>query len=750
MADLTWSIEKIVDCKGNDITSGGWVTVTPTNGVGDTHASISVEPSTMYNDCETATITISTGTGEKKYVTINRCNPQCDCNAIEFNPLSEEQIGIIGENGGTVPVATYTMKFGCNDAYMGIVNTKSGCDYNITNGTVYAIIGKNPSTTSEREFEYYVTYNGERCNGDDGKTTYKGNFEQDKSVDPCENEDCNSVSISPQEKWVDYTGETVTVTINASDCWEVREEHDSFGGMIESVTFNKDMTESYIKISKNNTTSEDPREGHVKYTFVNTVDGRVCDDSSNALITISQYVNPNPPVSCDDCGIIDLNSLTAYTLEASYPASAGGSKMIGKFNIDSDCDSAKFWFAANPGTPSDIINTNKANQIFASVSRGVVTVLANYAPNGGSGGIINDNDSTNKRSQPILCGVLPDRTRPCLTIPIEQKGKSVTPTVNCKIDYSSIVFKCVDDTQTIVFNVKKSSSSSSCQQLTLVYSIEGTEYSGELYVSKSMYEGIPIEVQLEPNDYTIYCYNKDDETNSYRANIHVDSCQQPNIVTARLVLRADNNSYIYIIDNLSVYFKSDDNDIKKINLRKDKWYGYIPDEHAATNISLGCMEQCSSEDGYCITLQTEMFPYIYQDVEINLDELNINSQGILGYDLFVQEYCRDFSACGCSESAGCPRRQVKRQTDSIATPGVNWYEGHTMTTPYSYMTFTSDITSPRTMYKHLNNNYDGDKYRCRINFQLTGLNEEYFHTIDDPETTGYDTIILLNMYAQER
>jgi hypothetical protein len=266
-----------------------------------------------------------------------------------------------------------------------------------------------------------------------------------------------------------------------------------------------------------------------------------------------------------------------------------------------------------------------------------------------------------------------------------------------------------------------------------------------------MYEGIPIEVQLEPNDYTIYCYNKDDETNSYRANIHVDSCQQPNIVTARLVLRADNDSYIYIIDNLSVYFKSDDNDVKKINLRKDKWYGYIPDDHAATNISLGCMEQCLSEDGYCITLQTEMFPYIYQDVEINLDELNINSKRILGYDLFVQEYCRDFSACGCSESSGCPRRQVKRQTDSSGipiTPGVNWYEGHTMTAPYSYMTFTSDITSPRTMYKHLNNNYDDDKYRCRINFQLTGLKEEDFHKIDDPETTGYDTIILLNMYAQ--
>ncbi len=40
MADLNWSIEKIVDCKGNDITTGGWVTISPMQGVGNTHASI--------------------------------------------------------------------------------------------------------------------------------------------------------------------------------------------------------------------------------------------------------------------------------------------------------------------------------------------------------------------------------------------------------------------------------------------------------------------------------------------------------------------------------------------------------------------------------------------------------------------------------------------------------------------------------------------------------------------------------------
>ena len=111
---LKWSIENIIDCDGNDITTGSWVSINPMEGFGDTHASVSITPSEKYNDCQTATVTILTGTGDKKYVTINRCNPECNCDAIKFFPI--ELKNNIPASGGTVQVASYEMKYDCSDA----------------------------------------------------------------------------------------------------------------------------------------------------------------------------------------------------------------------------------------------------------------------------------------------------------------------------------------------------------------------------------------------------------------------------------------------------------------------------------------------------------------------------------------------------------------------------------------------------------------------------------------------------------
>ena len=495
MADLNWSIEKIVDCKGNDITTGGWVTISPMQGVGNTHASISVQPSEKYNDCETATVTISTGTGEKKYVTINRCNPQCNCDAIDFRP--EVNIIPIGEDGGTVKVATYTMKYDCTDAYIGIVNTKSGCDYNIVNGTVYAVVGKNPSTTSDREFEYYVTYNGEKCNGGSQGGTYKGNFSQNRSIDKCEKEnDCdNDISLDPEDFYVDYQGEIKTISINASDCWEVRAQDVSYSDVIESITFNNDGTESYIKFLRNNTTSEDYIEGLVKYFFTNTVTGKECEKS----ITYSQYPNPNPPVDCDNCGVVYSDTLTVYN-PIPYAYTDGGTKALAAFTVDSNCQKLSFWFAANPGS---IIDQNKANKITTAQSVNKITVLANYSPNGGSGSVINDNQTTAERSQEILCGVK-GSSYPCLTIKLTQSGKPDTPIhVDCECRISS--FESISNvdsngTPTIrIFNLKDNglctSPTGGYVKYVFTGSYEGTTMVGCQYAALKTSAGLTIVVK---------------------------------------------------------------------------------------------------------------------------------------------------------------------------------------------------------------------------------------------------------------
>ena len=757
MANLTWSIEKIIDCKGNDITSGGWVTITPTNGVGDTHASITVEPSTRYNDCETATITIATGTGEKKYVTVNRCNPQCDCNAIEFNPLEAETIGTIGEDGGTVKIANYSMKYGCTDAYMGIVNTKSGCDYNITNGEVYAIIGKNPSTTSDREFEYYVTYNGERCYGDGtgGGGTYKGNFEQEKSTDPCEAEDCNSVSIDPEEKWVDYTGETVTVTINASDCWEVRETHDTFGGMIESVTFNKDMTESYIKISRNNTTSEDEREGHVKYTFINTVDGRICDDSSNGLITISQYPNPNPPTSCGDCSIINAESLVVHELDASP---SYGTKTLAEFDLNIDCPDVSFNFVADRGNPSDIIIPANANRIVASQNGNTVEIKANC---GLSNGIINENTAAYERTQNIYCSIGTDPTY-CLTIPISQYGKSAPPT-SCELVVDKIIAECIDKEQYISFVVRKNSAA--CPRQILEYSIDNTSITGTIYVdynySSEISIKLPEDKELEPGDYTVNWHNRYNDANAGSGTVNMPSCSEE--ITIRFEINVKEGSsvvseakdYLYHIDSLACFLVDKGNDNNKIffpinpygwsgltddssDLGSDQQNRYfeIPEKMIVLRNCRQYIPNFGNDypmlhvinlpyGGDYLTYDDKKFAHIVklvQDVTINPDDFHITDGHMSGYRFYLAEI-RHFAECRNDSYYPLIQRfnpRVETNWQKIST--MSWDEDETV-----WHTDSLFISDNEHFYKHYTSDfaYDlvpqstGDYYKNKINYYIS-------------------------------
>ena len=92
MADesLKWIIEKITYCDNKTQVSGFdggptdefWVKVTNTGGTGEAQTQIEIKPSQLHNACQTAVISISASTDEKKYVTVERCNPECNCDAI--------------------------------------------------------------------------------------------------------------------------------------------------------------------------------------------------------------------------------------------------------------------------------------------------------------------------------------------------------------------------------------------------------------------------------------------------------------------------------------------------------------------------------------------------------------------------------------------------------------------------------------------------------------------------------------------
>lgn len=447
MADLTWSIEKIVDCKGNDITSGGWVTVSPTNGVGDTHASITVEPSTIYNDCETATITIATSTGEKKYVTINRCNPQCDCNSIEFNPLSEEQIGTISENGGTVPVASYSMKYGCTDAYMGIVNTKTGCDYNITNGTVYAIVDKNPSTTSDREFEYYVTYNGETCYDDE---SFQGSFVQNKSTDPCANEKKCPTVLNTVTK-ISYASTIVEYQIeDFTSCWNfIRVDEYTGYDDYELLSINENY--ATIRIGEND--NLDDRK--LMFTFVFENPYIENPNERRCYIDTDVITQGTKPVvnTCDNCSKINIHNIVPIILGPSIDKS-NQTTTIATLNVDCFKDTNVVSFK-KIGTGPDILDATKLYQ-----SGGLTSIVCPTA-------YINDNTSyPNDINETIGIYVNGEK---CDEFTITQEGTGYTPVVcTCEIDSVQIVTG-IDESDYATINVNSLVDNDACESLTTKY-----------------------------------------------------------------------------------------------------------------------------------------------------------------------------------------------------------------------------------------------------------------------------------------
>ena len=738
MADnnsLSWEIEKIEDCKGNNMINDGWVKINPMSGKGNTNAQVSVTPSLYWNDCKEAIVTISASTGDKKYITINRCNPECNCDAVIFMP--ETNIDVFDSTGGTQTIAKYIMKYCCDGKNsLSLVNVDGECDYEFTEivntedvcdikGEIKAIVGENESTINNKSFSYYVTYNGVRCNQ---LPLFENAFTQERTISPCEETTCPTATIEGADNVVQQPGGQKRVIFsdeyNVLGCWEITNVIDNNGnsgfnygeGPNNTLLLFFDENESYFE-----------KEYDFTFVLINNIKGEECDIHADKVIIQKAKIKPIIP-TCDTCQDVNIGNINEKTLPSVTNRSTQTYSIV---DLDAECKPNSMRFMHNNG--AKIIKN--MNNLFVIGEINVITPYTN----------INDNTSKYSRDE-IIEYYVNNETIPCGTFTLHQKGTEV---IGCSIDVESVTAICSNQNQHLEITAKKSDAQ--CDDMILIYKIENTTVSGEIYVSVSEYTTFapPILPSINEGDYYVKWYNQNDASNSGRTNIHIDSCQETNVVTARIMLKANNGLYIYQIDNLLCYFESINHDVKKITLNENKWKGYNEETMTAYDIGPGHTETCRTDKGtYQFTLQTEKYNYIYQDVKINLGELNISPNGDLGYDFYAVEYCVNPNDCGCGLSSNASE-QVKWQNGNILIrPGVNWYDlwDDDDDAPKSYICFSKD---GREAYSNKNIHIDsaaaGGLYETRINFKMNELNENDFHIVDEPEIKGYDTIILINM-----
>ena len=743
MADndsLSWEIEKIVDCKGNDMKNDGWVRINPMSGKGNTNAQVSVTPSSYWNDCKEAVVTISASTGDKKYITINRCNPECNCDAVVFTP--ETNIDEFDSSGGTKTIAKYYMKFCCDGKNsLSLVNVDGECDYEFVEtanaedpckieGKVDAIVGENESTTNKKTFSYYVTYNGVRCNQ---LPLFENAFTQARTINPCEEAACPTVTIEGSSAEIQQPGGQKRVIFSDEyktlGCWEVTNVIDENGNRGFSYSDGPDDT-LLLHFDANETYEE--KTYNFTFVLINDAKGEECDIPADKVLVQKAKVKPVVP-TCDTCQDINVGNVTEKTLPAVIKSAQSTYTIV---DLDAECLPNSMRFMHKSG---EKIIKNMGNLRIS----GEINVITSYNN-------INDNTSKSSRYE-IIEYYVNNETTPCSSFTLHQEGAE---SIGCSIDVESITAICSNQIQVLQITAKKSDAQ--CDDMTLIYKIENTSITGAINVSVSEYATFapPILPALEENDYYVKWYNQNDASNSGRTNIHIESCQESNVVTARIMLKADNGLYVYQIDNLLCYFESSNHDVKTIALDKNKWVGYDGEHRMSVDIpGNGHATDCRTDKGtYQFTLQEEKYTYIYQDVQINLGELNINSAGDLGYDFYAVEFCKSSVDCGCGLSSTASEQIKTMNGTTPVRPGVDWYGlwNGAKDAPKSYMAFSTDgqeAYGKRNI--HIDSGATGGLYETRINFQMTELNEDDFHIVDDPELKGYDTIILISMWPKE-
>ena len=738
MADieLTWKVEKIEYCDGvvqesgfdSEPTDTNWVKINPYTGTGEANSSITVKPSNLHDACEDAVITISASTGDKRQVTINRCNPECNCDSIaSFLP---SQVSEINADGDTVKVADFSMNYGCDYKGIELVNTGSGCRYEVTETTVNAIVDANPSHTNSRTFSYYVTYNGKKCDKIQG-----GTFSQARSILPCETATtCPDLDVPGADSEIGSDGGQKQVTFDFhgnNDCWRVTNVTDKVYG---SNGFNFEpvnATMGLLIFAANDTYEE--KKYNLVFEFVNDVASSSCTKSASTITVKAKEFVP----TCETCA--DANISENIT-----------PKLLRQQGYSTAVPIASFTASCNPGfsvstAGGDDIIINNTQMVTKGTGTNEFYVLAAYN--------INNNAKDKTQNIKLMVG-----NEECKRFTITQPGTGETPTVDCKIDEPTvkIVPQCINNAQSLIISAKKNNSK--CSTQTLVYEIVGTSATGEVSVRSTSISQVPstISPSVEAGEYTVKWHNKYDDSNSGETSVDISSCTASEKAKVRVMITAGSNGYyINHIDNLFCYFKSKTTeDVKKITFSKDLWYGI--DEGGGQSIPIP-REQMIPENGYCQTGEdtfsvelenTGRYISIYQDFEIDLKEI-MDSDDNITYDFCAVELVSNGGVCNV---AGNSELQLKKYNGSTPEkPGVDWCANWgTADAPKSFLCINGNGNHDDYVkkVKHLCTCPMGDDctYKTRIYFKIDNLDYDDFYQVDNPNEKGCNTFFLIYLW----
>lgn len=619
---LEWKIDKIEDCDGYNMMDESydnpWVEVNPIGGYGDTNAKISITPSENWNDCNEAIITVLTSKGNKKHITVNRCNPECNCDSVVFTPV--QTITPFDAKGETKQIATYSMKYNCSPDKINIVNTGDNCEYMVSNGIISAIVGENSSYTNGRYFSYYLTYDGEKC--------YSGSFEQNRSINPCESEtSCPTAypltySLSYSETEIDFQIE------DFSDCWDL--EISEYGGNDFEITYTSDTLVT-LYIGKNEETTE--REFIFTFQFKNNYSDKMCVIDTDKIV---QSKKPSPVVYCQTCE--DVNPGIVNSIEIHATPLMVVNTLIA--TMDVDCKPSKVWFTHKSG--DYIISRENVSKIFAD---GELNIFA-------QAGTLTKNDNTNERRQIINMHVGDDEAPVCGDdIVLIQKGVEEPPPVveTCGVVFGStsdIEIGCNDVTKRTVVSFKAKYTGNCETYPTVIVKVKNTigdtivaSGSTTIRENEETIYGVNLNTGLSTGNYNIYINDVNNQSSIYKPNIRIDSCDEEKVEQQlRLTVSAVKDDYdggprnVYF-KNLSLMFNVEKEGVP--NSRKNfEVYGHIPVSErtcsSLTNAFLCVVKSscASSEKNAKYWLSEKSF---YTDIVMNFNEQNL----IDTYDTFI-------------------------------------------------------------------------------------------------------------------
>ena len=758
MADsksLGWEIEKIVDCNGDDMTDtdNGWVRIHPMSGKGNTKAQVSVDPSSYWYDCKEAVVTISAETGDKKYITINRCNPECNCDAIKkFTPL--DNIGVFPSTGGEQIIATYEMKYCCDgENSIGLVNTDAYCDYYLEEiiddddpcsitGNVWANVKENTNTDSERFFSYYVTYNGVRCN----QIPLEGNaFKQERAKHECELvETCPDIS---------YTGNTSipynqsTIYVNLKDftyCWNLEIIEGGSGKYFEIKSSGDEFVELYIG---ENTRYSQPNGFLFEFNFGNIYD---IEKGCIRYLAITQQGKPPVP-TCENCNDYMIGQFKAVT--GSFDAGSQSNKTIASFTANCRPDSD---FKIDH-TGNNIIFDKNSVVLYPQPDNKTYIVTAN----------INENLSTDGRED--YFNIFVDNNLPCTdSVKITQKGKD-TSKKYCEIKRRGLNIGCIGNEQTLILEIYKADSSCSYEtwadwevwtahkDLSNKWQKDALKVNGSIQITATNPDdSTKINISssnIEVGDYIIVVRNWQESSNSFEQHVFVSrECGTVDTVKIRFQISTQSSdTYLLTIDNFMCYLKNRENGDKIcFPLTTSNWKGEYLDLNDMTN-KVGDVDEgqfvplspvVKTDCDFCEYMYTmelgsqpntsKLYTKIYQDVIISKAEYNIIEGEIEHYDLYVVE---KYATRGGSPTSSSDIK-LRNSASPTAIP-VKWglYDGSNLYINGSYL-LTGHLD------EYICENEDSD-YRTRINFIYSGSSScshnsgEYCLTVEDFEQYDY-------------